>query len=242
VGFLLGYPVTDHLWSLGFLPLQCSIDGYVRPKKIDRSWNWSQIFALVKAIVLDVVIPLGVYFLVGKAGCSNTVSLVISGSIPASRTIWAAVHGRLEPLAALVMGLFVVSLILLLITGNPRFLLMKEAFASSGIGVWCLFTSSSKKPLTYYTARLALTRGNGRALRSWSRLNNDSVEFRSIQRRLSILWGIALICEACCRVVVALTFPLKTAVIAVYAPAAGIFTCVAYCHPANGGLENASNV
>jgi hypothetical protein len=72
---------------------------------------------------------------------------------------------------------------------------VKESFGTALIGLWCLASA--------WTARPILTKSRPAALRCWDHLADSSAEFRSIQRRLAVFWGLGLLIEAAVRVGIA---------------------------------------
>ena len=80
---------------------------------------------------------------------------------------------------------------------------MKESFGAALIGRWCLASAWTARPMTFYTARPILTKSRPAALRCWDHLADSSAEFRSIQRRLAVFWGLGLLIEAAVRVGIA---------------------------------------
>lgn len=56
--------------------------------------------------------------------------------------------GKADYLAVMVAALFVLSLILVAITGSPRFLLVKESFGTALIGLWCPASAWTARPMT----------------------------------------------------------------------------------------------
>ena len=170
-------------------------------------------------VVIDVAVPVAVYYVLHGLGIGDSFALILAGLIPAVRTVTAfARRGRRDYLAMLMLGLFVLSLGLLLITGSPRFLLAKECAGTALIGLWCLASALSARPMTYYTARQAITLGRPAAMAAWEDLGTRSRLFLRVQRRLSVIWGVGLIAEAAARLAIVLTYPVHEAVALVNIP------------------------
>lgn len=178
---------------------------------INRGPQRSALAALIP-LVFDVVVPVGLYYLLSALGVADTPALIVSGLVPFARSVRSlAVERKVDYLAVMMAGLFILSLVLVAVTGSPRFVLAKESFGSGLIGAWCLGSAWTARPLTFYTARPLLTKGKPEALRAWDHLADSSLAFRSIQQRLAIFWGIGLLFEAAVRIRIVVHYPVHTA-------------------------------
>jgi hypothetical protein len=179
-------------------------------------------------LLLDVVLPAGTYYLLHAMGVGDSLALIFSGSIPFGRSLYGfVVSGKRDYLALMIVGLFILSLVLVAFTGSPRFILVKESFGTLLVGLWCLGSAWSTRPLTFYTARPFLTKGRPDALASWDHLAESSAAFQTIQRRLAIFWAVGLLIDAGVRVWIAVRLPVHVAVWLVNVPAVCIV--VALC-------------
>jgi len=152
-------------------------------------------------LLFDVALPVGLYYLLSGAGMADTPALIMSGLVPFIRSVLGVLRaGKADYLAVMVAALFVLSLALVAVTGSPKFVLAKESCGTAFIGLWSLASAWTARPMTYYTAQPLLTKGRPEALRCWSRMADSSAEFRSVQRRLAIFWGVGLLVEAAVRV------------------------------------------
>lgn len=171
--------------------------------------------ALLRALiplVLDVALPIGLYYLLSDEGVADAPALILSGLIPGVRALVSLITtGNADYVAVMMVAQFALALILLAFTGSPRFLLLKESFGTALLGLWCLGGAWSARPMTFYTARPMVTKGRPDALRSWERLANTSTTFRSIQRRLALVWGVGLLVEAAIHVLIVAHYPVHTA-------------------------------
>lgn len=86
--------------------------------------------------------------------------MIIGGLVPFARSVRSLMRqGKADYLAVMMAGLFVLSLALVAFTGSPEFILMKESFGTVLIGLWCLGSAWTARPMTFYTARPILTKG-----------------------------------------------------------------------------------
>lgn len=161
---------------------------------------------------LDVGVPVALYYLLTGLGVGNTPALLAGGFVPFTRSVWSLVRkGTADYLAVMVAVLFLLSLVLVAFTGSTKVLLAKESFGTAMVGLWCLGSAWARRPMTFYTARPLLTQGRPLALQCWDRLGERSAAFRSIQRRLAILWGLGLLVDAAVRIGIVEHYSVHTA-------------------------------
>ena len=176
-----------------------------------RRGHW--FLAALIPIVLDVGVPLVIYYGLHALGQSNVVALLAGGAVPLLRALWnLARRQRVDTLTLLMIILFAGGAALTLVSGNARFLVAKESIATGAGGLWIIWSAFTTQPLTYSTTRPFVTRGEWPALAIWDRLSYRPGRFRRILRGLALMWGIALVIDCVLRLIVALTMPVSTAV------------------------------
>ena len=179
-------------------------------------------------LLFDVAVPVGVYYLLTAVGVGDKLALVAGGIVPFARSVGSALRGgKADYLAIMMAALFVLSLILVAFTGSPKFMLVKESFGTALLGFWSLGSAWTARPMTFYTARPILTKGQPAALRCWDHLAETSTQFRAIQRRLATFWGLGLLADAVVRIAIVERYPVHTA--AGLVPAAAVAIIVALC-------------
>jgi hypothetical protein len=189
-------------------------------------------------LVFDVALPVGIYYLLSGFGVGNTPALLLAGVIPFGRSARSLVrNGTADYLAVMMTALFLLSLVLVAFTGSPRFVLAKESLTSALAGLWCLASAWTRRPMTFYTARPLLTKGQPVALDCWDRLAEDSHSFQSIQRRLSIFWGLGLLVEAAVRIAIVEHYSVHTAAGLVSGAAVAIVLTLCVLTGPLGGLR-----
>jgi hypothetical protein len=189
-------------------------------------------------IVLDVAVPVAVYYLLSGLGVGTTAALLTGGLVPFARSVRSILRAGTEDHLALMMAaLFVASLVLVAFTGSPKFMLAKESMGTAVAGLWCLGSAWAARPMTFYTARPLLTKGRPVALRCWDSLAEGSSAFRSIQRRLAIFWGIGLLVEAAVRIGIVARYPVHTAAALVNIAAVTIVAALCVVSGPLGGVQ-----
>ncbi|MEU5892700.1 VC0807 family protein [Streptomyces sp. NPDC047461] len=169
-------------------------------------------------LIVDVAVPVGSYYLFKDAiGMSTFAALAWSSAVPAGRTVWSVVRERtVNGLAALILVVNAVSLLLGLVSGDPRLMLAKDSGVSSIIGVGILVSVALGRPMMTAGFKPFLVRGDSAREAAWRRLADGTAEgsaaFRRAERVFSVVWGVVLLAECAARVVGAYTLPVDTMV------------------------------
>ncbi|WP_405646865.1 VC0807 family protein [Streptomyces sp. NBC_00019] len=169
-------------------------------------------------LIVDVAVPVGSYYLFKDAfGMSTFAALAWSSAVPAGRTVWSVVRERtVNGLAALILVVNAVSLLLGLLSGDPRLMLAKDSGVSSIIGVGILVSVVLGRPIMTAGFKPFLVRGDSAREAAWRRLAEGTAEgsgaFLRGERVFSVVWGVVLLAECVVRVGGAYTLPVDTMV------------------------------
>lgn len=169
-------------------------------------------------LIVDVAVPVGSYYLFKDAfGMSTFAALAWSSAVPAGRTVWGVVRERtVNGLAALILVVNAVSLLLGLVSGDPRLMLAKDSGVSSIIGVGILVSVVLGRPMMTAGFKPFLVRGDSAREAAWRRLADGAAggsgAFLRAERVFSVVWGVVLLAECVARVVGAYTLPVDTMV------------------------------
>ncbi|MEU2224185.1 VC0807 family protein [Streptomyces sp. NPDC018347] len=172
----------------------------------------------LRPLLIDVALPLGAYYLLKDAlGASTFAALAWSSVVPAGRTVWGLVRkGRANGLAALILTVNVVSLLLGLVSGDPRLMLAKDSAVSSTVALGILVSVRLGKPMMTEGMKPFLVKGDRAKEAAWQRLVSGaaahSAAFRNRERMFSVVWGLVLLAECVVRAVGAYTVPVDTMV------------------------------
>jgi hypothetical protein len=163
-------------------------------------------------LVVDVAIPLGIYYTAHKGfGLGLVTSLALGGVVPAVRTVAGLVRDRsLNALAALMLAVNAVGISLSFVTGDPRLMIAKDSGISSVIGLVILLSAFRGRPLMTAGLKPFITRGEAGREAAWDRLLVAAPRFRTLERRFSAIWGAALLAECAARTAGAYTIPVET--------------------------------
>ncbi len=109
---------------------------------------------LLRTFSLDIVGPLVVYAACREAGVSTVWALVVSGFPPAVGVLIDWVRWRtLEVVGAVVLGGIALSIVLALLSNDPKVVLLEGAAMTAAFGVACLVSLRRHRPLIFYFAQ-----------------------------------------------------------------------------------------
>jgi len=163
-------------------------------------------------LLIDAGVPLGAYYLLHAAfGLSVWLSLALSSTIPAARTVAGAMAGRkLNLLAALMLAVNLAGITVSFLTGDPRAMIAKDSLVSSVIAVAILASAATRRPLMSAGLKPFMTRGTPERTAAWDRLSAGCPRFRRLEMLFSAIWGGALLADCAARIAGACTLPVTT--------------------------------
>ncbi|OIJ85480.1 hypothetical protein BIV25_44085 [Streptomyces sp. MUSC 14] len=171
------------------------------------SGNSSSPWAFVITVGCDVVLPVGLYYIMRGAGAGEITALLLSGSAPALHTLYSAIrHRKLDAIGIFTLALLVVSAVASLLAADPRLALARNGLFTGLAGVWLLVTLCTTRPFTYQALRSLLPGRSEQLERTWE----SDASFRRVWRGLTVLWGVGLLCDALLRLIMAYTLPVDT--------------------------------
>ena len=162
-----------------------------------------RILAVLPALVLDLMLPYGVFFGASQLGASSTVALAAGGVLPLARTAYCKLTGRkVDGLALFIAVLFLLGVVLSLITGDPRFALAKESIFTALVGVACFVTLVVGRPLMFYVRREISPETH----EQWETIWRDHPGIRRNLFLSTLAWGIGLVIESAAAIAVVYTY------------------------------------
>jgi hypothetical protein len=170
--------------------------------------------AALRPLLIDVGIPVGVYYLLRNAfGVSLWLSLALSSIGPAVRAIAGLVAERkLNLLAALMLAVNLVGIVVSFLAGDPRAMIAKDSIVSSVIAFAILGSVVLRRPLMSAGLKPFMTRGEPQRTAAWDRLSAASPRFRRLELLFSTTWGLVVLAECVARLAGAYTLPVPTMV------------------------------
>jgi intracellular septation protein A len=166
--------------------------------------------AMIRSMVADLGLPVLTYYGLHAAGASDTAALLAGTMAAGARLVWVAIRSRALSHFSMVMGaVFGVGLLFTLLTGDPRFLLIKHSAMAAVIGSMFLLTAlRGGKPLTL-SAQQSFMPAKAAELAAEYAAN---AEVRRGHRVASLVWGGGLLAEAVVRVVLVYLLPVSVMV------------------------------
>lgn len=164
--------------------------------------------AVILPILLDVVVPIGGYFLLHALGMTDFWALSIAGAGTGVAAIVNTVRRRrLDSIGVLVVVEVALSVALLFLTRDPRVLLLKPAFYTAVGGAFLLGTCLTGRPLVYETGKPFATKGDPRRLAAYEQSWQHSPKFRQVLTGVTVGWAIGFLLMSAATVAIVLHFP-----------------------------------
>jgi hypothetical protein len=155
---------------------------------------------MVVGLLLDLAFPVATYYALRVLAVDPWMAL-LGGAVAAKlRVLYVAARWRVfDAFAAFWMTVYAVSLIAAFLTGDEKFLLVKDSFATAVAGLFFLGSCLAGRPLVYYSVRRLLAAQPERAARMEG-MWDASPGYRRVFRVMSVVWGAGLLTEAAARV------------------------------------------
>jgi len=166
----------------------------------------SRIRSLLPTLVVDLVLPIGGYYLLRQFGVDEWIALAAGGAVSGLVLVAGIVRSRrVDGTAVFMLGLFAFGLLTLLLTGDERFAIAKDSLISLVLGLLFLGSLLTARPLLLVlvakTAPAVVAR------------YEDSPAVRRTVRFATLLWGVGLLADAALRVVLVYTLPVDVMVL-----------------------------
>jgi intracellular septation protein A len=169
---------------------------------------------IMLSLLWDVGLALAAYFVAHWLGASDYVALLAGSVIALLRIVYVAVRTRkFDVFAAVMLGVFLVGLGLSFLTGDAKFLLVKESFATAIAGATFLVSCFVGRPLIFHAA-LRMREGDSAAIAEFEDKWATLPQFRRNFRIMSAVWGGGLLADAILRIPLVLALDTSAAVTA----------------------------
>ncbi|MBU2666946.1 hypothetical protein KOI35_25885 [Actinoplanes bogorensis] len=169
----------------------------------------SGIAAMMRSLAWDLGLPVATYYALHALGASDT-SALLAGTVAAGvRMGWVAWKARtISPFSAVMATMFGVGLVFTLITGDPRWMLVKHSIMSAGIGLIFVGSALFGRPLTL-AAQQSFQPKKAEEL---SHAYASNPRIRRGHSIASLVWGAGLLTEALVRGVLVYMLPIDVMV------------------------------
>lgn len=169
--------------------------------------------AHVMTAVFEVVVPMALFYGLRAAGVSQWWALMAGILVAAPYVIWTIVRTRRVDLVALVtVSVLVLSVVLGLLSDDPRTLAIREGWTAAlgGLfGVWMLVTVVIGRPAQLTLGRtIAQVKRGAEAAAVWAGRWDTDARFRRGLRVDTAVWGVVLLASAVAHVVLVYILPI----------------------------------
>jgi hypothetical protein len=181
---------------------------------------------LARNLVVDAVLPwLAVQLLERLWGVGIVPALAMAAIFPVASVVlsWTR-HRRPEVIGIGMLAAILSGVGVALVTDDAHFAVLKAAPAFGLFGLACLASLGRKRPLMFFVARQFIAGGDAAKAAAWTARLEDA-GFRRSMRLLTIVWGVAALCEAALGIAAA--FLLAPHIALVAEPVLGIGTTAA---------------
>ncbi|MFG2038349.1 VC0807 family protein [Dactylosporangium sp. NPDC048998] len=170
--------------------------------------------AIMASLLWDVGLSLAAYFVAHWLGASDYVALLAGSVVALARVLYVAARARkFDVFAAVMLGVFLVGLGLSFLTGDAKFLLIKESFGTGIAGLAFVVSCFVGRPLIYH-ASLRMQEGDPARVAEFERKWSELPGFRRSFRIMSAAWGAGLLFDAVVRIPLVLALSTSAAVTA----------------------------
>ncbi|HEY3687965.1 MAG TPA: VC0807 family protein [Streptosporangiaceae bacterium] len=172
--------------------------------------------AIVLSLLTDLVLPLGVFYGLRLAGVAQWWALLLSAVVPVAVIVHRLISRRqLEYFALFILTAVAVGLVLSALTGDPRLMLVRDAWSGMLIGlagVWFLGSVVVGRPALMTVFRsFVITKVGAEGAAQWAARWEHDAAFRHGLRVLTIVWGVATVLNAVVNLAFAYTLPVDAA-------------------------------
>ncbi|MEV5708255.1 VC0807 family protein [Actinoallomurus sp. NPDC052274] len=191
--------------------------------------------ANVMTVVFEVVVPMVLFYGLRAAGVSQWWALMAGVLVAAPYAVWTIARDRRIDLLALVtLSILVLSVVLGLLSDDPRSLAIREGWTAAlgGLfGAWMLVSVFIGKPaqLTLGRAIAEIKRGAEGAA-AWAARWDTDARFRRGMRVDTAVWGAVLLANAVIHIVLVYTLPIDLISLVTTVAWFGVMACLVAWH------------
>ncbi|MEO8898616.1 MAG: VC0807 family protein [Candidatus Dormibacter sp.] len=167
---------------------------------------------LLPDILVSAVLPVVAYSILTGWGWSSAAALSASAIFPAAATLVSIARTRsIDGLALISLIFIVLGLLGTLVSGDPRFLLVKESVLTGAFGLAFAVSLLLPRPLAFFFGRQFATAGDPARVATWNSYWAYP-QFRRVQYTITVVWAAVLLLDAAVRVALSYALPVATMV------------------------------
>jgi hypothetical protein len=169
--------------------------------------------ANVLNVVFEVVMPMALFYGLRAAGVGQWWALMAGVLVAAPYAVWSVVRNRRIDLGALVtLSVLVLSVVLGLLSDDPRTLAIREGWTAAVgglVGAWMLVTVVVGRPAQLTLGRtIAEIKRGAEGAAAWAARWDTDARFRRGLRINTAAWGAVLLANAVVHVVLVYVLPI----------------------------------
>ena len=144
-------------------------------------------------LAFDALLPVLMYLLARYSGTSEVHAILYAGCIPILSGLWTVRRGlTLSPTSVVVLAGFVVTLVAFILGGSPQVLLIRESLVTATLGLACLLSLLTRRPLMFFFARHLLVGTDPTASAAFTK-RLDTKEILRGFRMITFAWSLTLL-------------------------------------------------
>jgi hypothetical protein len=159
-------------------------------------------------LAADLLVPIIGYFVLHALGMSDVWALTLAGLLTGLHTAYVTVRrGRIDGVGVLIVVELALTVVLLLVSNDPRTVLLKPSFYTAVTAAYLYATCFVGRPVVYEAATPLATDGDPVRLAAYRSAWENSAPFRARERVITAAFGTALLVEAILRAVIVFSLP-----------------------------------
>ena len=163
--------------------------------------------ALIRDLGINAGAPYATYLALRAYDVGVVPALAAGAIFPVTAIIVGFVRKRrVDALGMIILVATAASILGSMLFTSPYLLLAKGSLLTGGIGTLFLLSLAARRPLIFYLASTTGQDAAGRA--EYEEMWQTEPRYRSLMRRLTLVWGIGLYCEASLRLVLIPLLPI----------------------------------
>jgi intracellular septation protein A len=174
---------------------------HARTLALLQSWGPTVLFSML--------LPWITYNQLTDQGVHEVPALLIISAWPALEIgLYFALHRRVDEFGMLILLTLLLGAVGALAYNSSRMIFLKDSALTGLVGAAFLVSLALRRPLMFYFGRKFATDGTAEGVARWNGLWEQYPGFRTVQHRLTVIWGVAFVVEATVKVV--LVYQLST--------------------------------
>jgi hypothetical protein len=155
---------------------------------------------LLPSLLVNAIAPYVVYQVLTGNGVDPVQALQVAAIFPIVGVARGYIRTRRADIIGVVSLVFIVlGVAASVISGDPRFILIKESLLTGAFGLVCLASLLMPRPLMFYFGRQFTSGGDPTRAAAFEAMWQYP-RFRTINRTITVVWGVGYLVEAAVRV------------------------------------------